>query len=69
MAEPIFNGIVVATNRDTGSAKPPEGHGLDLAGSFVCHRSGAYIRFSEEGDIFIVPAPGRAVTAGKDTAG
>lgn len=67
MRKPTFNGYVVATNRDGGDMRP-YGYVIELSGDALVHPSGAYIRFSPEGDIFIVPAPGRTAIFGRDGA-
>lgn len=46
----------------------PYGYVIELSGDALVHPSGAYIRFSPEGDIFIVPAPGRTAIFGRDGA-
>lgn len=66
MPEPTFNGYVVATNGEED--KRPYGYVIELSGDALVHPSGAYIRFSPEGDIFIVPAPGRTAIFGRDCA-
>jgi hypothetical protein len=68
MGEPTFNGLITATNRNSEPTQSSHGdHVTELKGDAVLrHESGAYIRFSQEGDIFIVPAPNRIATLGHD---
>jgi hypothetical protein len=67
MPAPTFNGYVVAINGEDGD-KRPQGYVIELSGDALIHASGAYIRFSPEGDIFIVPAQGRTAILGRDDA-
>ena len=56
------NVVVFGPDAATSPVAAPQGEvdGLEFNGEAVIrHSSGAYIRFSPEGDIVLMPAPGR----------